>query len=133
MIDTGATGNFINKDFCSKNKIILIKKDRPETLRMFDGRESDAGKVTHSAEGIMQLGKYTMTVKMDNTKLLDYDAILGLPWVRENKPQFNWEKNTIISINCKTIKATMNEGIPKEYSQYWKVFSEEEATKLPPE
>jgi hypothetical protein len=50
LIDSGAEGNFLNKDFAEKNKIDLIPLKRPTVPQNVDGMLNLARKITHLAK-----------------------------------------------------------------------------------
>ena len=47
LLDTGAGGNFMNKSYTKKNKLLLYPLDTPITPRNVDGSLNQEGEITH--------------------------------------------------------------------------------------
>ena len=47
LLDTGASGLFIDSEFVHRNHIPLIKLLKPQGVYNVDGMENEAGKITH--------------------------------------------------------------------------------------
>ena len=48
LIDSGAQGKFLNKDFALRNKIALNKLNNPITVYNVDGTKNSSGKIEYS-------------------------------------------------------------------------------------
>ena len=53
MIDSGATGSFIDRKFVSIHSIPTLLKEDPYKLNVIDGREVISGMVTHNTTPIV--------------------------------------------------------------------------------
>lgn len=69
MFDTGATGSFIDKDFCVTHKIYLRRIKRPVRLELTDGGESRYGRITHVAQVALTIQGKRTEVAFAVTKL----------------------------------------------------------------
>ena len=47
LLDTRAGGNFMNKSYAKRNKLLLYPLDTPITLRNIDGSLNQEGEITH--------------------------------------------------------------------------------------
>ena len=47
LLDTGAGGNFMNKNYAKQNNIILYPLDKPIIPRNVDGSLNQEGEITH--------------------------------------------------------------------------------------
>jgi len=56
MIDSGATEDFIDKEFCQKYRIKTMEAEKIREIYLADGQPSDMGPVTHTAEVLMDIG-----------------------------------------------------------------------------
>ena len=72
MIDSGATEDFIDQEFCNKNQIKTIKAKNTREIYLVDGKPSSMGPVTHIARVV--------------AKLQNHKAILGMPWLKNHNP-----------------------------------------------
>lgn len=96
LVDSGATANFIDLDFCKEHDLPLTEKAHPVPLFVIDGRPIKSGAVTHSVSLVVQFGDgHTQTITFDVTKLGTYPAILGIPWLRRASPDIDWKANTL--------------------------------------
>lgn len=97
MIDSGATGCFIDKNFAIAHQLPLRRKDIPRILEVIDGREIDSGLVTHETEDIcMQCNEHTEKISLDVTKLGHYTIILGLTWLKKHDANISWSRHLIL-------------------------------------
>lgn len=130
MVDSGATGIFIDKDFCRRFGITTYKRKRPIYLTLFNG--SDAGDITHQAKGTIVIDNNEQDLIFEVTQLSTYPIVLGLPWLKMFNPTINWMEEEILFAGATDSSVPLEEQIPTELHQYLKVFSEEEARVLPP-
>jgi hypothetical protein len=95
MIDSGATGLFLNKRVVDQHKIMTLKLKQRIPLHNIDRSKNKAGGITHYARLNMKIGD---TAKKTNFFVIDIgpeDIILGLPWLKEANPIIDWEEGKI--------------------------------------
>lgn len=137
MIDSGATGLFIDRDFAKKLGLKLFARKTPSTLTLFDGTRAED--ITHQAFVELHFGNHVQRLKFDVTTLSHFAVILGFPWLKTYNPNIDW-KNEVIAIteeNELALRGTSvperpEETVPKELHEFLDVFGEEEARELPP-
>src|ERR1700733_13849202 len=96
MIDSGATGSFIDRKFVSIHNIPTIPKKTPYKLNVIDGREVVSGMVTHNtAPLVFQVKNNYEHICFDVTELGNYPIILGIPWLMTHNPTINWKTVSI--------------------------------------
>ena len=95
MVDTGGIGGdlFADIPFCANYNFQLDRLAQPRTLRVVDGRSSEAGAVTHTATFNLNINGHQEQITAFVTKLGQYDLILGLPWLRKHDPHISWSEN----------------------------------------
>lgn len=86
MIGSGATSVFIDKTFIDKQKLPTRAKERLETLRVLDGTELSAVKITHEADLFLRLDNHEEETAFQITKLVGYSAILEKSWLSYHEP-----------------------------------------------
>ena len=128
MIDSGATGIFIDEEFCRRKNIVITERNRPINLTLFDG--SSGGIITHQAQGTLIVNGSAQELTLDVTKLTAYPIVLGLPWLRLYNPKINWSKDELSLLG--TQEKSLEEQIPKELHEFLEVFSVQEAKVVPP-
>jgi hypothetical protein len=94
LVDSGATSNFIDAQFCKSHKLTLHEKPEPVPLFVIDGRPIASGAVTHSVTLLAQIGdRHKQTITFDVTALGTYPVVLGTPWLRLANPTIDWRSN----------------------------------------
>ena len=91
--DSGATSCFADQSFVDLHHFPLQQKEAPETLHVVDGREFDAGKVTHQCPLRMSYDGHQEHLIFQVTKLAEYPIILGKSWLNRNNAHIVWPTN----------------------------------------
>ena len=156
MLDSGATGNFLDLALASSLDIPLVRKNFPEPVRAVDGSELSSGLITHQTPDLTMIcdNGHTESISFDliNTPL--FGAILGVPWLQTHNPVIDWQTrrvtlnssfcvhtcypeavDTVTPLFCGTLESNLNlerSFLPKEYEDLSDVFDEIKATTLPP-
>ena len=96
MIDSGATGSFIDDSFIQNHKIPIVKKLIPIELNVIDGRPISSGKITHNTIKLqMYYSNHCENIILDITSLGKYPIILGIPWLKQHNPYIDWPTHYI--------------------------------------
>ena len=160
MIDSGATDQFIDEEFCKENGLKTKELNIPEPLAVFDGSPSRAGPITHEIEVILTIGRHVERLTFKVTKLNNFQCVLGLPWIKAHNPIIDWRREQLyfLSEHCKrecfpihhlnatqsvssaiAQEANMNkpkkapeELVPHRYHQFINLFREEQAKAIVP-
>ena len=97
MIDSGASAyGFVDTIFAHLNNLMLIPLNAPRSLKVFDGTESSAGRITHLAKTIILIEGHSENILLFVTTLALFDIVLGLPWLQFHNPKVFWSENTIL-------------------------------------
>ena len=92
LIDSGARGKFLNKDFALQNKIALNKLNNPITVYNVDGTKNNSGKIEYSTWLKVKVDDKEMNTRFLVTDISKETMILGLPWLKQYNPVINWDK-----------------------------------------
>src|SRR5271155_3122404 len=95
LLDTGAEGLFMDKNYAEKHDIVLQKLPNPITPSNIDGTLNHAGQITHFTWIQAKIDKRTLLEKLWITDLGSSDVIFGLPWFKENNPQIIWKTGKV--------------------------------------
>src|ERR1700731_545821 len=95
LIDSGATGCFIDKSYVIKHEIPTIKLEKPLHVRNINNTENVAGKVVERVVLPFSLGGRTETREFYVTELSKQAFILGLPWLVATNPDINWRTRKV--------------------------------------
>jgi hypothetical protein len=138
LVDSGATANFISPETVERFKLPKISLTNPRNIRMLDGSFPKNGKVWHkvslefTCQGIPSTAEFLVCPIGGN------QAILGMPWLKDQNPNINWKEQTITLTESSQIaseeEADSNplQGLPQIYHKFAKVCGEEEFKVLPP-
>ena len=100
LLDTVATGNFINPKFMEKHRIASREKPKPYGLGSFGNNPiiSKVDRETHQLR--LQIREHQEEVCFDVTDLGNYDLVLGFPWFEKHNPDIDWQKGTLQQMRC---------------------------------
>jgi hypothetical protein len=104
MIDSGATGNFIDTQVATDHGFKVLAKRRPYSLFTVDGDTigSNKGRVTHETDSLLMtmLRGHTEEIQLDLVAMGTHSVILGMPWLKLHNPQIDWWKGRITMSQC---------------------------------
>ena len=104
MIDSGATGNFIDSKYCNILQIPQERKSRHETVRAVDGTLLTSGPITHHTKELILSCPQDKHLHQERIRFKVIDApqfgiILGMPWLTTHNPLIDWYKRAL-SFTC---------------------------------
>ncbi|KAL0175542.1 hypothetical protein M9458_027872, partial [Cirrhinus mrigala] len=149
LIDSGAAGNFIDRDFVATNCLPVLSCVSPVAVAALDGRPLGTGRVEHTTDDL------TLCLEPHHQESIRFfiitsprtPLILGYPWLNQHEPVISWSSGTIAhwSPRCTqhlhqpnlqvapTPEPTrLRESIPVDYHDLLEAFSTTKATQLPP-
>ena len=91
MIDSGATGIFINESTVNEHQLHRRKLKGPIRISNIDGSANSAGLLTHFVRMNITVGAHTSSIDMLVTNLGPKPLILGLPWLEKVNLLINWK------------------------------------------
>ena len=107
LIDSGASGSFVDKRFVDKHFITCYRLEDPIPVRNADGTENQGGPIEEFIDvWIDILNEAPMfthreRLRLEITQLGDkFDVILGYPWLYEHNPTINWQAGSMIFDHC---------------------------------
>ena len=95
LIDCGAQGEFIDKDFAEKNGFPLARLEKPIIARNVDGTPNKRGTITHYTWANLQVDNVATKERLLAVGLGKENIILGLPWLKRINPDIDWVKGTL--------------------------------------
>src|SRR5271168_54704 len=95
LLDTGAEGLFMDKNYTEEHDIVLQKLPNPITPSNVDGTLNHAGQITHFTWIQAKIDKRILLEKLWITDLGSSDVIFGFPWFKENNPQIVWKTGRV--------------------------------------
>ncbi|KAI2650029.1 Transposon Tf2-6 polyprotein [Labeo rohita] len=149
LIDSGAAGNFIDKDFVKANQLPLLPCVSPVAVAALDGRPLGSGRTEHTTTDLtlrLEPG-HQEAIRFFTITSPQSPLILGFPWLNLHEPTISWARGVIThwSSNCQrsclqsapktptnAITTPSSQTIPAEYHDLLEAFSTVRATELPP-
>ncbi|QRV83565.1 Transposon Tf2-1 polyprotein [Ceratobasidium sp. AG-Ba] len=149
MIDSGASSIFISKKIVQDFQLFKKKLKKPRRLKVIDGREIDSGCVEHYCSINLKIFNHEEEVDAYVVNIGNHNIVLGMSWLKRHNPAIDWDKKSLVfssrycSKHCLNISPIVKSGepdseiaatskLPKKYSEFSKIFTEEEISPLPP-
>jgi hypothetical protein len=95
LVDSGATGSFINRDLVQKRKIPMLRLPRPLHAQNIDGTHNSGGVIRHKVSIFVRIGDAEERRKFFVLNCGKENMILGQPWLRETNPTINWASGEV--------------------------------------
>ena len=95
LLDSGATGLFMDRDFAQKKGFKLERLGIPLMVRNVDGTINIGGAITHQVECNMFFKEHVERARIDVCNLGKMEVILGMPWLAAHNPEIDWEKGEV--------------------------------------
>src|SRR6202453_1648220 len=100
LLDCGASGLFIDKQFVELNDITTRKFPRPIPIYNIDGTLNEGGTIKEAVDLIVSHGNHKERAPFWVCGLGADRVILGLPWLHLHNPIINWSTGKIALSRC---------------------------------
>jgi len=150
LLDSGATGLFMDMTFVKKKEFKMEKLKKPLLVRNVDGTANVEGAITHQVECNMFFKGHMERARIDVYNLGKTELILGMPWLTAYNPEIDWEKGEVKMMCCPPIcrrrkqvkekkvkKTEKNEDekvlkrlVPRRFWKWKKVFGKKESERM---
>ena len=148
LLDSGATGIFIDKDFAEEQGLKLVKLDKPVEVKNIDGTDNNGGRIEYEIKCNMYFKGHVERIRVDICKLGRTKVILGMLWLAVHNPEIDWEKGEVKMTRClpwctqnkerkrerqkiRAVEQTMEELVPRRFWKWKKVFGKAESKRMP--
>lgn len=153
LLDSGATGNFINWKYLVKNHLPATRLPHPKIAINVDGTLNKKGLISHEITLPMRYHGHTEWIRFGVTDLGETNLIIGHTWLQHHNPVINWATGTMEMSRCPPEcwnteeikvyqtysqkladqhKPSVTEELPPQYGDYADVFAKETFDELPP-
>jgi len=133
LLDSGATGLFMDTTFAKEKGFKMEKMKRPLLVKNMDGSENIGGAITHQVECNMFFKRHVERVRIDICNLGKTEVILGMPWLAAHNPEIDWEKGEVKMMRCPPICGRgKREEVKREVKKVEKDEDEKVLRKLVP-
>ena len=100
LLDSGATGMFIDKKFVEKHGFKLDKLEKPLIVTNVDSSNNSRGRIIHEIECNVYYRGHQERMRFDVCNLGRTEVILGMPWLVAHNPEIDWEKEEVKMTRC---------------------------------
>lgn len=106
LIDSGATGMFIDEQFVQEQGWNLDEVSRPIPIFNIDGTLNANGNVKHTIDLALEIQGHRERATFTVTRLSGVKLILGHSWLKQHNPRINWKKGkmTLTRCSCQTFR-----------------------------
>ncbi len=96
LIDSGASGNFMDEEFAKLALLAMTKLNYSIRLTLADGKQSTAGFINHEVRNLhLTYGHHNEVISFLITKTPGTSVILGMPWLKKHNPCIDWIEQTV--------------------------------------
>ena len=100
LLDMGATGMFVDREFAEQRGFMLEKLDRPSNVTNVDRTNNSGGRITHKIECNIYYRGHVERIRMDICNSGRTKVILDMPWLAAHNPEIDWEKREVRMMRC---------------------------------
>jgi len=100
LLDSGATGSFIDRDFiCSKG---INTRTLSHNILVFnvDGSPNEAGQISKVVDILLLYKTHSERMLLAVSELGKQSLILGYNWLKDYNPKIDWEKGEVEMTYC---------------------------------
>jgi len=133
LLDSGATGLFMDITFAKEKGFKMEKLKKPLLVGNVDRMVNVGGTIMHQVECNIFFKGHVERARMDICNLGKIEVILGMPWLAAHNLEIDWEKREVKMTHCPPIcgKRKQEEG-KKEVKKVEKNENEEMLKRLVP-
>jgi len=99
-LDSGATGNFIDKDFVHIKGISTRNTSRPIPVFNVDGSSNKAGQISEVVDAVLRYKTHSERTLLAISNLGKQSMILGYTWLKDHNPEVNWQTGEVQMNKC---------------------------------
>jgi len=133
LLDSGATGLFMDITFAKEKGFKMEKLKKPLLVGNVDGMVNVEGAIIYQVECNIFFKGHVERTRMDICNLGKIEVILGMPWLAAHNLEIDWEKREVKMTHCPPIcgKRKQEEG-KKEVKKVEKNENKEMLKRLVP-
>jgi len=100
LLDSGATGMFMDRQMVAKHGFKLQKLERLLVVRNVNGTNNSRGAIMYQVKCNVFYRGHIERMRMDVCNLGKIEVILGMPWLVAHNPEINWETGEVKMMRC---------------------------------
>jgi len=95
LLDSGATGNFIDRDFIRTKGINTQSISRPIPVYNVDGFPNKAGQISEVVDVVLHYKTHSERTLLAVSSLGKQNMILGYTWLKDHNLEVNWQTGEV--------------------------------------
>jgi len=95
LLDSGATGNFIDKDFVRTKGISTWNISHPILVFNVDGSPNEARQISEVVDMVLHYKTHSERMLLIVSNLGKQSMILGYTWLKDHNPEVNWQTREV--------------------------------------
>ena len=100
LLDSGATGLVMSKEFARRHKFKRTKLERPVYVRNVDGTLNYTGPIVDTVEVEIFFKGHKEWTSIDVIGGQKWSVILGMPWLRCHNLEIDWKTGEVKMMRC---------------------------------
>jgi len=100
LLDSGATGSFIDRDFVRSKGINTQTLSRNIPVFNVDSSPNKAGQISKVVDILLCYKTYSKRMLLAVSRLGKQSLILGYNWLKDHNPKVDWEKGEVEMTRC---------------------------------
>ena len=100
LLDSGATGMFVNRAFVQKHKLETRPLPNPVPVHNVDGTPNENGSIMEEVEVILRYSRHTEKARLAVANLGRQTAIIGHSWLTHHNPEVDWARQSVTMSRC---------------------------------
>src|SRR5258708_34761248 len=95
LLNSGATGMFVNQAFAQKHKLETHPLPNPVPVHNVDGTPNENGSIMEEVEVILQYGQHMEKVHLTVTNLGQQNIIIKHSWLTHHNLEVDWAHQSV--------------------------------------
>src|SRR5258708_9792548 len=100
LLDSGATGMFINQSFVQKHQLETTPLPQPVLVRNVDGSPNENGSVTEEVHVTLRFGRHSERAHLTVANLGQQLGIIGHSWLTLHNLEVDWVSQKVLMTRC---------------------------------
>jgi len=100
LLDSGATGNFIDRDFVQTKGINTQSISCPILVYNIDSSSNEAGQISEVVDMVLYYKTHSERMLLTVSSLRRQNMILGYTWLKDHNPEVNWQTREVQMNRC---------------------------------
>ena len=95
LLNSGAMGNFIDRDFVQMKGINTWSISCPILVYNVDGSPNEAGQISEVVDVVLYYKTYSERMLLAVSSLRRQNIILSYTWLKDHNPEINWQTGEV--------------------------------------